>query len=102
MSRHVRIKGKEVWFIERERYFDFISEHEIILIPRNNYPVQVKRFTDAVKVTTLQPEWKYVPLKRTIDRSISDEYLNPRGYFKEVYIYENEKEKTKRRRFRGS
>lgn len=85
-QRH-RIDGKDAWFIERERYYAFIAEHEVILIPRNNLPIQVKRFTDAVKVTTISPEYlsKTEPY-RDMKESVWEGYLKKLGYFKENYI----------------
>lgn len=82
-----KIEGKVVRFVERERYYAFIAEHEIILIPRNNLPVQVKRYQDgSVKVTTLNPEWANVPRNREIDKTVWEDYLEKRGNYKEQYI----------------
>ncbi len=85
-NRRVKIPGKEVWFIERERYFAFIAEHEVILIPRKGYPVQVKRFTDAVKATTVSPDRKDVQLDRQIPTSVWEGYLKEHGFYKTDFI----------------
>lgn len=55
--KDIELKGKEVLGIKRERYIAVIAEHEIILIPRKPLSVQVKRYTDAVKATTINPEF---------------------------------------------
>jgi hypothetical protein len=91
MIRHEVIRGKDVWFIERERYYAFVAEHEVILIPRCDYPVQVKRYSDAVKATTLEREWverkgvRVLPYKQ-VSESIWKDYLGSLGYRKEDFI----------------
>lgn len=85
------INGSDVLFVKRDRFYAFITEHEIILIPRkkgnDQYPVQVKRFSDGpVKATTTTPGRTDVKLYREIDRDIWSEYLNPLGYYKEYFM----------------
>lgn len=77
------ISGKDVLFVRRERYFAIIAEHEIILFPHDELPVQIKKFNDSVKATTLEKEWSNVKLYREIDKSIFPEYLEKRGYSKD-------------------
>jgi hypothetical protein len=82
-----RVEGKDVWFLERDRYYAFVAEHEIILIPRNDLPTQVKVFTDAIKVTTLSPEFKTrTQPYRIMEEDIWKGYLNNLGYPKELFI----------------
>lgn len=84
MVKLEKLVGKEVMFISRSRYFAIIGEHEIIMFPNDELPVQIKRFSDADKVTTLEKNWiNNVKLYQEIDNSIFDEYLEKRGYDKE-------------------
>jgi predicted secreted Zn-dependent protease len=53
---------------------------------RSALPVQVNRFKDAVKVTTLEPKWKNIRLYRMIGESIWDSYLERLGYHREDFI----------------
>jgi hypothetical protein len=82
-----RIEGKDVWFIERDRYYAFIAEHEDILIPRDNLPIQIKQFTDVVKVTTMDPEYaaRAQPY-RIMDQNVREGYLNKLGYPRDNFI----------------
>ena len=86
MIRHEVILGKDVWFIERERYYAFVAEHEVILIPRYDYPVQVKRYGDAVKATTLDSEYEDALPYRTVKESVWSGYLEKLGYHRDMFI----------------
>lgn len=86
MLKQLEVHGKDVLFIKRERYYVFVAEHEVILIPRSSLPIQVKRFTDAVKVTTLESDWKNVPPYRVVEESIWSGYLEELGYHRDKFI----------------
>jgi len=88
MLKRLEVHGKTVLFITRERYYVFVAEHEVILIPRHSLPLQVKRFTDAVKVTTIEPEWKNVSPYKVVEESVWSGYLEKLGYHKDKYITE--------------
>jgi hypothetical protein len=88
MLKRLEAHGKTVLFITRERYYVFVAEHEVILIPRHSLPLQVKRFTDAVKVTTLEPEWKNVPPYKVVEESVWSGYLEKLGYRKDKFTTE--------------
>lgn len=72
----IELKGEKVLGVKRERYLAIIAEHEIILIPKKPLSAQVKRYIDAVKVTTINPEFvdKTLPY-REMKESIR-EYLS--------------------------
>ena len=71
----------------RERYYAFVAEHEVILIPRKELLTQVKRFTDAIKVTTLDPEYAARTQPYTvIEQDVWEGYLNKLGYPKDQFI----------------
>lgn len=86
-GKKLRMEGKDVLFVERDRYYAFIAEHEIILIPRNDLPIQVKRFTDAVKVTTMDPQFatRAEPY-RIMDQNVWEGYLNKLGCPKDYFV----------------
>jgi hypothetical protein len=86
MLKRLEVRGKTVLFITRERYYVFVAEHEVILIPRHSLPLQVKRFTDAVKITTLEPEWKNVSPYKVVGESVWSDYLEELGYRKDEFI----------------
>jgi len=85
-TKRFSIKGKEVWFIERERYVAFIAEHEVLFIPKNKLPIQVKQYSDGTKATTLDPNWTDIEPFRKIESSIWTDYLEPHHYFKQEYM----------------
>lgn len=66
------------FMVENYRYSAIISEHEIILFPKDGATrIQVKRYSDgSVKTSTISDSWNgSLSLNRTLNESIFDKYL---------------------------